>query len=144
MRADVKSRFSRVLPMLLIATALAACVPPSTVGAEVGGQYMITRNELASRPAASVFDVISATRPSWLQPVLGATGAGAAGAATAEVYMDGRPVGPLEVLRTVSAEEAEKLCFFRPTHAQSRFGTRARQAVIEVFTRGSQYSARAC
>lgn len=136
--------FRRALPWLLVVAVSAACVPASTVRTEVGSQYLITRNELAARPAASVFDIISATRPAWLQPVLGSTAAGGAGSATAEVYMDGRPVGPLEVLRTVSADEAEKVCFFRPTHAQSRFGTRVRTAVIEVFTRGSQYSARAC
>lgn len=129
---------------LLIAAVFVACAAPSTVRTDVGNQYLITRAELAVRPAASVFDIVSATRPGWLQPVLGSTTAGGAGSATAEVYMDGRPVGPLEVLRTVSADEAEKVCFFRPTHAQSRFGLRARQAVIEVFIRGTEYAARAC
>lgn len=144
MRADVNSRLRRAASRVVIAGLLAACAPPSTVRTDVGNQYLITRAELAVRPAASVFDIISATRPGWLQPVLGSTGMGGAGSATAEVYVDGRTVGPLEVLRTISADETEKLCFFRPTHAQSRFGLRARQAVIEVFTRGTEYSARAC
>lgn len=144
MRADVKTQCGRVVSAVVVAAMLAACAPPSAVGREVGNQYLITRSELAVRPAASVFDIVSATRPAWLQPVLGSTGIGGAGAATAEVYVDGRPVGPLEVLRTITAEETEKVCFFRPTHAQSRFGTRARQAAIEVFTRRSEYSARSC
>lgn len=144
MRADRKAQLRPTVSALMIAGLFAACAPPATSRMEVGGQYLVTRAELAVRPAASVFDILSATRPAWLQPVIGSTGMGGAGSATAEVYVDGRLVGPLEVLRTMTAEEAEKVCFFRPTHAQSRFGQRARQAVIEVFTRGTEYSARPC
>jgi hypothetical protein len=129
---------------LLLSALLSACVPATTVRTEVGNQYLIPREELAARPAASVFDIVSATRPAWLQVPVGTTAAGGTGMVTAEVYIDGRSVGPLEVLRTISSGEAEKVCYFRPTHAQNRFGLRAKGAVIEVFTRGTEYATRAC
>ncbi len=124
--------------------ALAGCIPASAVRTEVGSQYLIPRAELQARPAASVFDIISATRPTWLHPPVGSTAAGGTGTVTPEVYVNGRSVGPLEVLRTISSGEAEKVCYFRPTHAQSRFGIIAKRAVIEVFTRGTDYARRAC
>lgn len=132
------------MPGLLLSVVLAACAPAAGVRTDVGGQYLIPRQELAARPAASVFDIVSATRPSWLHVPSGTTAAGGTGMVTAEVYIDGRSVGPLEVLRTISSGETEKVCYFRPTHAQNRFGLRAKGAVIEVFTRGTAYANRAC
>lgn len=134
----------RTLQALLVSALLSACVPATTARTEVGNQYLIPRAELDARPAASVFDIISATRPSWLQVPSGTTAAGGTGMVTAEVYVNGRSIGPLEVLRTISSGEAEKVCYFRPTHAQSRFGLLAKGAVIEVFARGTDYASRAC
>lgn len=110
----------------------------------MGNQYLLPREELEARPAATVYDVVSAKRPFWLQDHTANTGVSGTGPTAPEVYVDGRRVGPLEVLRTITVGEVEKVCYFRPTHAQSRFGLTAQRAAVEVFIRGTQYARRPC
>lgn len=131
-----------VFSATLIFSILVACAPAIT--ARGGNQYIISRGELATRPAANVLDVVAAIRPSWLNDPLAGSGVGGTGSSSPEAYVDGRRLGPLAALRSMAAGEAEKVCYFRPTHAQNRFGLTAQRAVVEVFTRGTDYARREC
>ena len=126
-----------VLPLMV------ACGSRQTTGPESASRYVISREVLAARPTANLFDIVVANRPQWLQDPL-AGGVGGTGLSSPEVYADGRRLGPLMILRTLSAGDAEKVCYFRPSHAQNRFGLTAQRAVVEVFTRGTEYARGAC
>lgn len=132
----------RVVP-LVIPCLLVACVTGTGTGSRSEGQDILTREVLAARPTSSIFDIVAANRPRWLEDPL-AGGVGGTGTSSPEAYVDGRRLGPLELLRSISAEEAEKVCYFRPAHAQNRFGLSAQRAVIEVSTRGAAYARRSC
>lgn len=132
-----------VRALLFAVVSVVACVSGKKTGSESASQYVISREVLAARPASSIFDIVAANRPQWLQDPL-AGGVGGTGLSSPEAYADGRRLGPLTVLRSMSAGDAEKVCYFRPTHAQSRFGLTAQRAVVEVFTRGTDYARRAC
>lgn len=123
-------------------SVLIACAPAKT--ARGGNQYIISRSELAARPTANVLDVVAAIRPSWLNDPLTGSGVGGTGSSSPEAYVDGRRLGPLEALRSMAAGEAEKVCYFRATRAQSRFSLTAQRAVVEVLTRGTDYARREC
>lgn len=130
--------------LLAVVLALTAgCVSGTRSGSESVGQYVISRDVLAARPASNIFDIVTAYKPQWLQDPM-AGGVGGTGSSSPEAYSDGRRLGPLTVLRSMAADDAERICYFRPVHAQSRFGMSAQRAVIEVITRGSDYARRAC
>ena len=59
-------------------------------------------------------------------------------------YVDGRALGPLTTLRTIPAENAEKICYYSLNKAQSRFGLGVQAPVVEVFTRSSPMAEDAC
>ena len=60
------------------------------------------------------------------------------------VYLDGRELGPLTLLRTMPAETAEKMCYYNMNQAQSRYGMGVITPVVAVFSRGSRMAEDAC
>ncbi|MEO7648264.1 MAG: hypothetical protein ABIV11_08530, partial [Gemmatimonadaceae bacterium] len=69
----------RPAQVLLIASLLAACVAAPAVRTNVGSQYLLPRAELEARPAATVYDVVSAKRPFWLRNHTANTGVSGTG-----------------------------------------------------------------
>ncbi|MEO7648265.1 MAG: hypothetical protein ABIV11_08535 [Gemmatimonadaceae bacterium] len=127
---------------------------------------IIARADLDAKPSANLYDVVSSSRSQWLRGSASAranmsVAAGgfarnadspandpnmptAGGYSIALVYLDGRSFGGLSSLRNLSAETAEKICYFNLNKAQGRFGLAVTAPVIEVFTRGSSYAESAC
>lgn len=148
-------------------TAGAATAPAaSSPGSRSTDRDVISRGQLAAQPSSNLYDAVTSLRSHWLRgPVAArssmsissrdtsargggisqpAISVGASGTATTEVYIDGRRFGALASLRSMSAESAEKLCYFTLNRAQGRFGLSVQAPVIEVFTRGSSYSQTSC
>lgn len=113
----------------------------------------LSRNELAAKPAANLYDVVMALRSHWMRgpatvrSSIGLSGGGGVMAGPIPgtiVYVDGLALGPLTTLRTIPAESAEKLCYYSLNKAQGRFGLRVQAPVVEVFTRESARGDDAC
>lgn len=113
----------------------------------------LSREEIARKPAANLYDVVMTLRSNWMRgpatvrSSIGLSGGGGMMAAPIPgtvVYVDGRALGPLTTLRTIPAEDAEKLCYYSLNKAQSRFGLRVQAPVLEVFSRGSTMGNDAC
>jgi hypothetical protein len=100
---------------------------------------VITREELAVHSFANMYDVVSSLRPQWIRGPLANAGMGTNSvSSTPTIYLDGRELGELEMLKSLSAETGQRLQYYSPTAAQSKFGTRYARPVIEVTTRGRQ------
>lgn len=134
----------------------------------------LTREELALKPTATLFDIVMTQRAQWMRGP--ATPRAAAGVMpsgfsrpcgapvpfgqTAEdkpctsvvagtlagtvVYLDGRHLGEMTILRTMPVETAEKMCYYTMSQAQGRFGMAVKSAVVAVFSRGSPMAEDAC
>ena len=134
----------------------------------------LTRDELAAKPSATLFDVVMTQRAQWMRgPATPRATSGVAGSSSAKpcgapvtfgntaedkpcttvvagalagtvVYLDGRELGPLTLLRTMPAETAEKMCYYNMNQAQSRYGMGVITPVVAVFSRGSRMAEDAC
>lgn len=157
-------------PTPAAAPQVAAETPVAATTSQPTNRDLITRADLEGKASANLYDVVSSLRSHWLRgpaaargsmsiidkgppptPTRGGdpddkarTGVGAGGGPNTEVYVDGRRFGALTSLRNLTAESAEKLCYFPLNRAQSRFGLSVQAPVIEVFTRASSYSQTAC
>lgn len=132
----------------------------------------LTREELSLKPSATLFDVVMTQRAQWMRgpatprstsgvmasrPCGGGevafgqtaddkpcTGVVAGALAGTLVFLDGRELGPLTLLRTMPAETAEKMCYYTMNQAQSRYGMGVITPVVAVFSRGSRMAEEAC
>lgn len=124
---------------------------------------VITREQLAEKPSANLYDVVSQLRSQWLRgpssarssmSIAGvdtatnrnagmaqqAIGTGTSGVAVAEVYVDGRRLGSVDALRTMASESADRICYLSTNRAQGKFGLSVNIPVIEVHTISSSTS----
>lgn len=112
----------RVLPLAIAAVALAA--------APLGAQRrtaVITSEEIeGARPAVgTAFDAVRSLRPQWLRArdlTLTTNRDMPVEVPPLRVYLDGREVGDLEYLKTISTEIVQELRFLSANEAASRFG----------------------
>lgn len=118
---------------------------------------VISREQLAAKPSANLYDVVSSLGSQWLRGPASARsnmsisatdtssgrntgmappaiGLGTSGVAVAEVYVDGRRLGSVDALRSMTSESAEKLCYLSLNRAQGKFGLSVNVPVIEVHT----------
>lgn len=108
---------------------------------------LIGRAEVERTIVTTAFELVQSLRPQWMRargsdaltmtPV--ATRNGVAMAITDEnpimVWVDGRRLGNLETLRTISYGEIDYIEYFDGTEAQQRFGTGNAQGAIHVVRR---------
>lgn len=119
---------------ILLTVAAGACASAGT-GAGAGprasasSRTEISQQEFAENASASVYEVVSRLRPSWLRT---STSSSATGAAT--VFLDGQPLGGPDVLRRMSAGSVSRATYYSATEAQSRFGMRVSTPVIALTT----------
>lgn len=124
---------------ILLMIALVACATPQGGSAPARNvdRSVITREEIAQRSFDNMHSVVASLRSDWLRPPLGGTGLGGNSAtAPPTVYVDGRQLGPVDLLKTFSAESVERVRYYSATAAQAKFGTAASTPVIELYTRG--------
>ncbi len=90
----------------------------------------ISREELDERSYANLYDIVSSVRSNWLRAPMGSQ------SSTPLVYVDGRRMGGVEMLRSISAQAADQVRYLTATEAQSRYGMSEARPVIEVVSRG--------
>ena len=123
----------------MLVFALAACSPKTETSAlpQRYDRSLITREEIARRSYDNMHNIVSSLRPDWLRPPLSGSGvAGRSATAPPTVYLDGRLLGSLDVLKSFSAESVERARYLVATEAQNRFGTQVETPVIELISRG--------
>lgn len=96
---------------------------------------LITAEELASKPAQSLYDAVRGLRPAWMMR----------GRPTAlmpqnegqlVVYVDGTRFGNIESLRQLVPGVAQAIRYYSPSDAEARFGPGHLNGAIEVITTG--------
>jgi hypothetical protein len=120
-----------------LALALAACATGTATSRAGYDPNVIARDDLARRSYDNMHSIVSSLRPAWLRPPLTGSGIGGQSAtAPPTIYLDGRMLGNLDVLKSFSAESIERARYFTATEAQSRFGSQVSSPVIELTSRG--------
>jgi hypothetical protein len=82
----------------------------------------------------SAYDLIAQLRPEYLRS-RGATSISRPGAGTAVVYLDGTRYGDLQTLRSMSAEQIERVDYLNASEATTRFGTDNTGGAILITTK---------
>ena len=126
---------ARVTAAWMLAASL-ACVTGRARTVRSDDRTRLTSEEIrattSGRVYTSIFDIIQAERPEWL---------GLRGVRSMEseddivVYLDGIPVGGMEVLRRARPEAVEAVVYLSPTEAQTRFGMGHTYGAILLTTR---------
>ncbi|HEY0970168.1 MAG TPA: hypothetical protein VGE02_04215 [Gemmatimonadales bacterium] len=94
----------------------------------------LSREELEVRPQSNMYDTVVALRSNWLRSIRG--GIGGRVNVTPLVYVDGRPLGNVEVLRSVSTQSVQSARYMSASEAQNRYGMSEARPVIDISTRG--------
>ncbi len=111
----------------------------TTACASTGGRAstydrnLISRAELEARPASNLYDIVSNLRPTWLRSSAGAIGRAATTAPL--VYVDGRPAGGADALRSISPQSIELVRYLSASEAQGKFSMNEARPVLELITR---------
>jgi hypothetical protein len=82
-------------------------------------------------PTGSAFDAVERLHRDWLQS-RSVTGRSSTGRSYPEVFVDGRPFGPLDSLNQLGTETIEEIRFINPADATTRYGTGYPGGIIEV------------
>jgi hypothetical protein len=110
------------LPLLALALALSACLPPSapSTPAHAGGDAPIQAQELVRLGARDAFSAVQTLRPRWLLAAQPQTLTGRDGLV---VYFETLRLGGVESLRSLSTADIGGIEYLRPARAQLRFGS---------------------
>jgi hypothetical protein len=130
--------YRHVLSVCALVVATGACGPHAQTSppARRSDRNLITREEIAQRSFDNMHSVVSSLRSDWLRRPLSGSSVGATSAAPATIFLDGRLIGDLDILKSFSAESVERVRYYTVTEAQNRFGMTATTPVIELISRG--------
>jgi hypothetical protein len=126
---------------VLTAAAVVACAPPAgTSGGAPQRNSLLTGDEIAGFAAEgrTAYDVVSRLRPSWLR-ARGVRSMVSPSDSTefALVVVDRHPVGRIQTLRDVLANQVAGIRYYDPTEGTGSYGERGGSGVIEVTTKAS-------
>ncbi|HJP86975.1 MAG TPA: TonB-dependent receptor plug domain-containing protein [Gemmatimonadaceae bacterium] len=127
---------SRRTPLVVaLAASLAACTASRVGPADPADTHIITREEIESSKAATVFDAIQKLRPNFLT-YRGETSFNKKSSQPyPTVYVDGQEFGPISSLRSIPASQVETIRLYRSWEATTKYGTGNMGGVIAVATR---------
>jgi hypothetical protein len=91
----------------------------------------LTQQQLAATNAANLYEAIQKLRPEWLT-TRGATSVTDATPTTANVYMNGTMLGPVDYLREVHVLDVSEVRYWDAGQASARFGMGHPRGVIEL------------
>lgn len=98
----MRRRLILACPSLVFILAVGACASAGGPSAAQVSQDQITTAEISASPAQSVFELVRRLRPAWLR-------SGPAEGQVTLVYLDGRRLGGLGVLQTLTASGIRSL-----------------------------------
>ncbi len=123
-----------LLPVALSALLLSGCAAAHTAAPTARRDpNLITADEIASKPAQTLYDVVRALRPAWLmrdRP----TALMPQNEGQLIVYVDGTRFGNLESLRQFVPNAVQSIRYYSPSDAEARFGPGHLHGAIEVIT----------
>ena len=127
----------QVLAGVMIATSVlgsAACHRTPDVATPGSGFNVITRDELESAGAVSVYDVIVRNHALFFRN-RGPTSINSSSSPQASVFMDAQYYGEIETLRNVPASRIESVHFYPGTESAAKFGHQYNGGVIQLIPR---------
>ena len=123
----------RMLAGVLLIALGAGCASSGGGRASSYDRTQLSRAELAQHPTSNLYDIVSNLRPTWLRSSAGAIGRAATTAPL--VYVDGRPAGDAEALRSISPQSIELVRYLSASEAQGKFSMNEARPVLELRTR---------
>jgi hypothetical protein len=129
------SRLPRVVSLLALAAAVAACAPHRKNDggtARRGGSDPIERAELEASRYATLYDAILALRGRWLRPRGTSTFLGRP--VQVQVLVDDMRMGGVSALRSLTSDNVVRITFVDPVTAAQRWGGSHSQGAILVAT----------
>jgi hypothetical protein len=125
---------ARFILFLAISLTTGACASGPGSRAQRGSANLISSEQLrdASTVSNTLDEVIQRLRPLWLRErVSSVTG----GRILPLVYVNGTRYGEIDLLRSISAHEVERVEYLPPSDATTLYGTGHAGGVISVATR---------
>lgn len=125
-------RSRAILTALLI--GVAACHPQKGGGSGSSDPRVITREEIEDSRGATAYDVVQRLRARYLVS-RGPNSVNLDPQATAFVFLNEQPYGPLGALRNISANDLESIRFYTGPEAVQKFGAQYGGGVIQLVSR---------
>ena len=127
---------SRLRHLVLLAastTCLVAGCAAATAqsGSDRGNDTQLTRTELATANASTLYDAIAKLRPQWLSS-RGATSVTNSSPTGVDVYMNGTFLGKADYLRDVRLQDVTSVTYWDAGQAAARFGMGHPRGVLEI------------
>ena len=125
------------LYVMAVAAAMGCAPAPGTAGNAGAPQKdtLLTADEITAFNAEgkTAYDVVSRLRPKWLRaqgvrPLIGESDS----SEFALVVVDGHPMGRIQLLRDIQADQVGDIRYFDPSVSSGKFGARGSSGVIEV------------
>ena len=120
--------------IVAISGASTGCASSGTAAGSPGStSNVLTREQLASTNAITVYDGIATLRPNWLTS-RGPSSINDPTPTTASVYMNGSEVGDIDSLKGIRIADVTAVRYWDAGQATSRFGVGHPRGVLEVMT----------
>jgi hypothetical protein len=125
-----------VMAFVLVLFPLWGCATGSSSSQRGPGssRNTITREQLAEMPSMTAHDAIRRLHRDWLMGKA-TTMQSVTGRTYAQVFLDGRPYGSLEVLTQFGTQELDEIRFISSSDATTRYGTGYPAGIIELLSR---------
>lgn len=125
-----------MMAFVLVLVPLWGCATGSSSSQRGPGtsRNTITREQLAEMPSITALQAIERLHRDWLRGRAG-TVRTESGRTTAQVFLDGRPYGGLEVLSQFNTANIEEIRFISASDATTRYGTGYPSGIIEIINR---------
>ena len=123
----------RSCPALAIFTAalLSGCAGAYSSNRAGESRNVITREQILESNVLNAFDAVRRLRPNWLRTRVSAMGT----PPPVRVYVDGVSVGNADYLSNVRIDIIQRLVYYSPADATTKWGTGHAGGAIEVVTR---------
>lgn len=108
----------------------------SVGGPEPSDRNRITRAELEDMPSINAHEAVTRLHREWLRGRAG-TIRSQTGRNYPEVFVNGRPYGPVDVLLQFGTDQLEEIRFISASDATTRYGTGYPAGIIELILRGT-------
>ena len=123
------------LHALTVSVIVACTPPPGTSSGAPQRTALLTADEIAATAVEgrTAYDVVSRLRPSWLR-ARGVRSLVAPSDSTefALVVVDRHPVGRIQILRDIQADQVADIRYYDPTEGTGSYGERGGSGVIQV------------
>lgn len=124
----------RVISIVVVfASAVLACAPPSTVPGAMRNSNVITREDIANANVYNAYDAVSRLRPQFLNSH-GATSVSRSDTMYPKVYLNHQLYGDIPSLRNLDVQGISEIHYYNGPEASTRFGLGNEAGVIEVIT----------